>query len=290
MSTHDVKVDLDELAARFPQHRAVDEHVQPWDPTPDLRTLLGHRHEPLVLRGVARSWPASRRWTWEHLAEKGTGIQVAVNRSIREQYRTASEQRDLGDYLRSLLADDGSVRGGYDQTYVAYSWLFKLIPELRDDIPLRALFGRWTQQLPAAWIGPAGTVTGLHSDNGYPNVLAQIRGRKSVLLFEPGTDLYETSKYEWCTSTSTVDLQQLDFEQFPRLRQAVPLVAHLDEGDGLFIPARWWHFVVSQTPSVSVSTFFGSPHHFLPLAAREVPKNLAHRARLYKRGNCICHS
>jgi len=289
MSTPEVAVDVDAIVARFPLHGAVEETTKRRGPGTDLRDLSTRRY-PLLMRGLAADWPASRRWTFEHLAEKGAGIEVSVNRSIREQYQTASEQRDLGDYIRSLIADDDTVRGGYDQTYVAYSWLFKLIPELREDIPLRELFGRRMHTQPAAWIGPAATVTGLHSDNGYPNVLAQIRGRKSVVLFQPGTDLYESHKYEFCTSTSTVDLQQLDFDRFPRLLQAVPQVAHLEEGDGLFIPPTWWHYVVAQTPSVSVSTFFGEPLHFLPVAAREVPKNLLHRAGLYKRGNCICHS
>src|SRR5690606_21301406 len=124
--------------------------------------------------------------------------------------------------------------------------------------------GRRTHTQPAAWIGPAATVTGLHSDNGYPNVLAQIRGRKSVVFFEPGTELYESDKYEFCTSTSAIDLQTLGLDRFPLLRDAVPQVVHLDEGDAAFIPPRWWHYVVAQTPSISVSTFFGAPYRFLP--------------------------
>lgn len=287
MTTPQASVDVDAIAALFPSHGVVDERAEP--PGADLRELFPHRR-PLVLRKLASDWPASRRWTFDYLAHKGTGVDVSVNRSIREQYQTVSEQRDLGDYIRALVADDGTVTGGYDQTYLAYSWLLKQLPELRADIPLREVFGPRTFKLPATWIGPAGTVTGLHSDNVYPNVLAQIRGRKAMILFAPDSQMYMSDKYEFCTSSSAVDLQRVDFERFPLLRDATALVAHLDEGDALFIPPRWGHFVVSETPSVSVSTFFGTLRHLAPRAiVPELAKDLLHRGRLYARGNCVCH-
>ena len=149
----------------------------------------------------------------------------------------------LGELLRAVAGGDPRVTGGHEQSYLYYSPLLKLIPELRDDIPFRRAFGRWTQA--CTWIGPAGTVTGLHSDDIHPNVLAQVRGRKGVVFFAPGTEMYRNDKYEFGTSFSAVDLQRIDLARFPRLRTAVPLVAQVDEGDGLFIPPRWWHSVVS---------------------------------------------
>lgn len=288
MTTSHVSVDVDEIAARFPTHGAVDVRTEPLRPGSDLRELVPHRR-PLVLRGLAADWPASRKWSFEYLADKGSGVTVSVTRSIIEQYETVRDEVDLGDYIRALVADDGRVTGGYDQTYLSYSWLLKQVPELRADIPLRELFGPRSFKFPATWIGPAGTVTGLHTDNIFPNILAQIRGRKSVVLFPRGTDMYKTGKYEFGCWYSAVDLQRLDFERFPRLRDATPLVAHLDEGDALFIPPRWWHFVIAETPSVSVSTFFGTLRHAAPWAAPEWTKNLLHRTRLYARGNCMCH-
>jgi lysine-specific demethylase 8 len=282
-------VDVDAIAAMFATHAAADEGVGRPDPAADLRQLFT-RTRPLVMRGLARGWPAFERWTFDHLARLGSGITVSVNRSIREQYATTSEECDLGEYIRGIQADDGTVRGGTDQRYLAYSWLVKDLPQLRADIPFRDEFGPRTHKLPATWIGPAGTVTGLHSDNVYPNVLAQIRGRKSVVLFAPGSPMYTSGKYESWTSVSSVDLRAPDFDRFPSLRGASPLVAHLDEGDALFIPPKWWHFVVADTPSVSVSTFFGTPRHVAPAAAVEITKGLLHRVGLYRRGDCICHS
>lgn len=290
MAASETTVDVDAIAAQFPAHGSVDERTEPLHGREDLRELFGHRR-PLVMRKLASDWPASRRWTFDYLAAKGAGHSVSVNRSIREQYQTVSEERDLGDYIRSLVVDDDTVRGGHDQTYLAYSWLLKELPELRADIPFDRLFSRWSFKLPATWIGPAGTVTGLHSDNVYPNVLAQIRGRKSVVLLPPGDHGYRSEKYEFCTSASAVDLRAPDFDRFPLLCDVTPLVTHLDEGDALFIPPKWWHFVVSESPSVSVSTFFGTIRHLTPWAiGPEITKDLLHRIGLYRRGNCICHA
>ncbi len=288
MTTQRVAVDVDAIAARFPSHGAVDERTEPLRPGKTLLELVPHRR-PLLLRGLAADWQATQKWTWDDLAAKGAGVSVSVTRSIIEQYQTVREDRDLGEYIRSLVADDGTITGGYDQTYVSYSWLLKQVPELRADIPLERLFGRRSFKFPATWIGPAGTITGLHTDNIFPNIFAQIRGRKSFVLFPRGTDMYKSDKYEFGCWYSAVDLQKLDFDRFPRLRDATPLVAHLDEGDALFIPPRWWHFVISETPSVSVSTFFGTLRHAAPWALPEWSKNIAHRLGLYARGNCMCH-
>lgn len=286
MGTPELIVDVDSIVAQFPQHGVVDETT---DVPADLRELWSRR-SPLILRGLVRRWPAFERWSFATLAEKGAGVKVDIARSIREQYGTVTEQRDLGEFLRAIEAGDGNVTGGHNQSYLYYSRVLDLIPELRDDIPFDEAFGRWSHKQASTWIGPAGTVTGLHSDDIYPNVLAQIRGRKDIVFFGPGSQVYPNGKYEFGTSLSEVDLQRIDFDRHPALRTASPLVAHLDEGDAVYNPPHWWHFVTSQTPSISVTTFYGSLRHVGPTVAKELAINVVHRAGLYKKGHCTCHA
>jgi lysine-specific demethylase 8 len=263
----------------------VDERHEPVGAGTFDRELMWARR-PILLRGLARDWTASRRWTFEGLAAMGDGVPVSLVRSVVDQEPTRLEQGDLGAYLRAVAA--GTVVGGSSQSYLANAPLFSLLPELRADIPFDEVVGRRLLFRASAWLGPAGTITGLHTDNATPNVLAQIRGRKSLLLFPPDTWMYDNGKYDFCSWHSEVDLRSVDFARFPLLARARPLVARLEEADGLLVPSSWWHFVVAETPSVSVSTFAGDLTQALPWAL-ELPRNLLHRLGLYKRGHCVCH-
>jgi lysine-specific demethylase 8 len=283
-------VDVRSIAAKFPTHSLIDERHEPVIPGTFERDLL-RSPRPLLLHGIAQRWTAFERWTFEFLAREGKGVQVVATKSVVETARTRRATVDLGDYVRSLLAEDRAVTGGPDQTYVSFLPLFEVMPQLKADIPMREVFGPLTITSQSAWIGPAGTITGLHTDN-FPNLLTQLRGRKGLILFPPSplNRLYLSPKFETGTVLSAVDLREPDWVRFPRLRELVPIVCILEAGDAIYIPAGWWHYVVSETPSISLTSFAGYVSHVVRGLFWQAPLILLHLAGLYKRGNCICHN
>lgn len=50
-----------------------------------------------------------------------------------------------------------------------------------------------------------------------------------------------------------VDLDHIDETQFPKVRDLEFLDCILDEGEMLYIPPKWWHYVRSLSLSFSVS-------------------------------------
>jgi hypothetical protein len=87
-----------------------------------------------------------------------------------------------------------------------------------------------------AWIGPAGTVTPLHTDT-YHNIFVQVVGCKYFQLFSPA----ETSKmyaYEsgLTTNSSRVDAAHADDAAFPLFKTAKGLQFFLHAGQALYIP------------------------------------------------------
>jgi len=60
-----------------------------------------------------------------------------------------------------------------------------------------------------------------------------------------------------------VDLDNIDDAAFPKVRDLEFMDCILDEGEMLYIPPRWWHYVRSLTASLSVSFWWsnseGSP-------------------------------
>jgi hypothetical protein len=290
MSSASEIVDVRTIAAKFRKHTFVDERHEPLISGTFERELL-HTPRPIAIRGMARQWTAYRRWTLEFFEREARGVQVVAIKSIIETERTQRVTVDLSDYVRSILAEDGSVVGGPQQTYVSFLPLFEVMPQLKADIPMREVFGPFTITSQSAWFGPAGTITGLHTDN-FPNLLTQLRGRKGVILFPPSplNRLYLSPKFEIGTVLSQVDLREPDWDRFPRLRELVPIVCILEPGDGNYIPTGWWHYVVSETPSISLTTFAGHVSHVVRGLIWQAPLILLHQAGLYKRGNCICHN
>ena len=50
-----------------------------------------------------------------------------------------------------------------------------------------------------------------------------------------------------------VDAGNPDLQKFPEFSKAPYLQCTLTEGEALFIPKRWWHYVRAETMSFSVS-------------------------------------
>ena len=100
---------------------------------------------------------------------------------------------------------------------------------------------------PLIWMG---NKTGTHTHfDVQQNIAYVVSGRRRFTLFPPDQtpNLY-MAPFENSPSNAPVSLVQLedpDFEKFPRFRIALEhaLVAELHPGDAIFIPYMWWHHV-----------------------------------------------
>ena len=85
------------------------------------------------------------------------------------------------------------------------------------------------------------------------NLLLQITGRKRVVLFSPKDAL---NLYLDGDKSIILDIDNVDASRFPLFSKAVRYQCFLDPGDILFIPALWFHNVVSLDFSVAVNLFW----------------------------------
>jgi len=184
--------------------------------------------------------------------------------------------------------EDGSARR-LQTGYLAQHDLFSQIPYLRSDItipdycytiatpphPSSPLASKHSamptleEPLLNAWLGPAGTISPMHVDP-YHNILAQVVGRKYIRLYAPkesaklyprgieggGVDMGNTSALDigvlegW---DGTEEDQKEALRKYPLYSSAEYVDLILEEGECLYIPLGWWHYVRSLSVSFSVS-------------------------------------
>ncbi|CZT43491.1 uncharacterized protein RSE6_03538 [Rhynchosporium secalis] len=189
-----------------------------------------------------------------------------------------------------ILLDSQSSASGIG--YLAQHNLFSQIPSLRNDITIpdycytspppphhssplaekHAEIPELDKPLLNAWFGPAGTISPLHTDP-YHNILAQVVGKKYVRLYAPresgklyargiedgGVDMENTSEVDIGVLSGWEGTEEENSEahaKFPLFKDARFVDCILEEGDCLYIPVGWWHYVRSLSVSFSVSFWF----------------------------------
>ncbi|KAI9642106.1 hypothetical protein NHQ30_008907 [Ciborinia camelliae] len=197
----------------------------------------------------------------------------------------------FGDFIQKYMLTATENGEKKETGYLAQHNLFSQIPSLRNDITIPdycyiypppphpscspLLKEKYTQTkeleepLINAWFGPAGTISPLHTDP-YHNILAQVVGHKYLRLYAPREtpQLYARGIEEGgvdMSNTSEVDIGVLagwdgTREQQEEMRRTFPKVIDapfwdcvLREGEVLYIPVGWWHYVRGLSASFSVS-------------------------------------
>jgi hypothetical protein len=245
---------------------------------------------PVVLRGAAQHWPATTRWSFDHLAALGGPQPVRLVMGNRERGQTHFAAGRLDDYLRSL--EHGSQRDASDDPapYLKEFDLLERIPGLKDNVVPRQLIPQRRLSSCSAWVGPRGAHTGLHYDH-LDNIAVLLRGAKRFCLVRPGTveKLGATSsKYDRWARLSSIGFAELAATQ--RHDHSL-FIADLRAGDALYVPSGWWHEVVNTEASVLLSGFFGTyPSVIAKWLWTGMQQQLHNLRASTRQTQCTCHA
>ncbi|KAK9845504.1 hypothetical protein WJX81_008092 [Elliptochloris bilobata] len=233
---------------------------------------------PVVITGAMDHWPALARWRRPAYLLAAAGPRT-VPVELGAHYLAPGWGQALMPFSQFLAAHllGGAARGAGGSAgpggggaaeagggaarrgYLAQHDLFAQVPELARDISTPDYCAA-TGELCAvnAWLGPAGTVTPLHTDPHH-NLLAQAVGVKYVRLYPPSAAAVLCPFREGLTTNSSqVDLDAPGAAQrWPGLAQAPLVDCLLRPGQMLYVPPGWWHYVRALTTSFSVSFWWG---------------------------------
>ena len=276
---------------------------------------------PISITSALKNWPACKPGAWDspsYLLSKTFNGRRLVPIELGTSYTSDDFGQSIitfRDYMERYLMNPI----GEKMSYLAQHDLFTQIPALRKDILIPEYcsvspqlagstntsaedtkpmnennFQPAKEPIIKAWLGPAGTLTPLHTDR-YHNILAQVIGSKYVRLYPPsetskmyqrgvvdGIDMSNTSQIpvelveitallgEELDASSSEDeaieedirlrneVEEKDSEcheepSFPQFPHAKYVETVLKEGECLYIPVGWWHYVRSLSTSFSVS-------------------------------------
>lgn len=201
--------------------------------------------KPLVIRDLAKEWPAYTKWDWDFfksiVGDKKVGIYNNVKSDAYTPVNKADDYTTFGEYI-------DMIRKGPAGWRIFLFNIFDHAPQLTHDFewPDHLMKG-FVKRFPMLFVGGATSITHMHYDIDMSHILhTQFAGRKRVLLFpyEEQHKLYR-KPYE---VLSLVDFSHYyqnngtpDYNQFPALKFAKGYDVTLEHGDTLFMPAGYWH-------------------------------------------------
>lgn len=216
---------------------------------------------PVIISGAMESWPARERWTNEYLTEKVGARTIQYWTKAYQFLFLYDPKKDparvgpsapmkLAEYI-DLLAGDAISDGNL---YAALLPIRTTLPELWPDVRFPPFVDEDKYWAVNFWFGPGNTFTPLHYDVAN-NFLAQIRGRKQLILCPPReiARLYPFPFSYWANRFSQVNVLSPDLTRFPAWAHADRALLELAAGEMLFIPLYWWHSVFGIDQSMSIN-------------------------------------
>ncbi|XP_008562891.1 PREDICTED: tRNA wybutosine-synthesizing protein 5 [Galeopterus variegatus] len=225
------------------------------------------QRKPLVLEGIDLG-ACTSKWTVDYLSQAGgkkeVKIHVApvaqmdfisknfvyrtlpfdklVQRAAEEKHQEFFISEDEKYYLRSLGEDPRKDVAD----------IRKQFPLLEGDIKFPKFFKEEQFFSSVFRISSPGLQLWTHYDV-MDNFLIQVTGKKRVVLFSPRDAQY---LYLSGTKSEVLNIDNPDLAKYPLFSKARRYECSLGAGDVLFIPALWFHNVISEEFGVGVNVFW----------------------------------
>ncbi len=208
--------------------------------------------KPVVIRNMAKKWPAYQKWTMDYMKEVVGDVEVPLYDSSKADpaapINASAARMKFGDYVDLIQREPTDLR----------IFLFdpiKYAPNLlKDYIFPKDLMGGFLDKYPNMFFGGKGSVTFLHFDIDMAHIFhTHFNGRKHILLFDYKWKerLY---KIPYATyALEDYDIENPDFTKFPALDGVEGIECFLEHGDTLFMPTGWWHWMKYLDGSFSIS-------------------------------------
>jgi tRNA wybutosine-synthesizing protein 5 len=231
------------------------------------KRVILERRKPCIFRHKVPYFDREA-WTWDHLKTIFGDYQVSTHvcnsrwlqftprnytfqvmkfsEFIDRLLLVHSEDKKMHYYLRSIGINPRKEVSDVWKAFPGLESMFTL-PEVIESLLSARYFSSVLR------ISSADTQLWTHYDV-MDNLLFQLHGRKRVTFFPP-TDVGYL--YMEGSSSKVIDIDYPDLKRFPLFSRARPISCFLEPGDILYIPALWFHNVLSlDEPSIAINYFW----------------------------------
>ena len=198
--------------------------------------------KPLIIKDLAKKWPAYEKWNWDYFIDKVGNADVGVYNNVKSDsytpINTADAYMKFGEYLKKVKA------GPLDLRIFLFN-IFQHAPNIVKDFTWPdELMNGFVKKYPMLFVGGQGSITHMHFDIDMSHILhTQFIGKKRVLLF-PHQEQYKLYRKPWevlSLANFANYKTDFDYENFPATKLAKGYEVVLDHGDTLYMPAGFWH-------------------------------------------------
>lgn len=207
-----------------------------------------HPGMPVVIKDLAKAWPAYHKWTWDYFKQIVGDRQVGIYNNVKSDAYTPINKADqyttFGEYIDMVSKGPAAWR-------IFLFNIFSHAPQLTEDFewPDHLMKG-FVKRVPMLFVGGQGSITHMHFDIDLSHILhTQFTGKKRVLLFpyDEQHKLYrkpfEVLSMADFSNYADPAKSKLDTDRFPATRLARGYEVVLEHGDTLFMPAGYWHHI-----------------------------------------------
>ncbi|XP_072377577.1 HSPB1-associated protein 1 isoform X2 [Diabrotica undecimpunctata] len=224
----------------------------------DLRNIILNKQEPIIIKNVLK-WKILQ-WTlsdWKSaLHNEKLEFRRGFNTSAKEPQWERKTKLLKGDFEYFLNHAQNNTTEWLYFDYKQLNIWFKDNQNIRQELKWGPLgFPDIKPEDCTIWIGSKGAHTSCHMDCYGFNLVYQIYGSKSWLLFPPEENLKPTRiPYEESSIYSKLNFFSPNINDFIGLSNKCRKII-LNPGDVLFVPHKWWHYVENLETSISINVW-----------------------------------
>jgi len=229
----------------------------------EFRKLRLEQRAPVVIKGGGKTWPFVEKWDLDYLSDRVKTVKVQQRSDDgvywfrgfqRVPFETFRESlHGAGDYY--LSADPVLWPGGETPPSGDFAGLV-------DDVTVPTYLPKENIALANLWIGAGENRSLLHYDP-WDSFIVLVSGVKRFALFggEENRNMYPygvcdvKSLLSGRILDSKINPQSIQDEYLPSLQRSKGVHGEIVRGDILFIPAGFWHYVVSSELNIAVNFF-----------------------------------
>ncbi|XP_036598430.1 tRNA wybutosine-synthesizing protein 5 [Trichosurus vulpecula] len=225
------------------------------------------QRKPVVLKGIDLG-TCTTKWTVDYISQVGGTKEVKIHVSAVPQmdfisknfvYRTLPFDKFIhraaeNKHMEFFISEDEKyyLRSLGEDPRKDVADIRKQFPLLEGDIKIPEFFEKEQFFSSVFRISSPGLQLWTHYDV-MDNFLIQVTGKKRVVLFSPRDAQY---LYLSGTKSEVLNLDNPDMNKYPLFFKARRFECVLEAGDVLFIPALWFHNVISEEFGVGVNVFW----------------------------------